>query len=365
MKNYLPLTVLGLALASKSLAAPFLAIGDGAELFVTGALAVRADDNIFLSVNDEDDVIFEVAPGAELVFGKGAQVQGRLSVVDAFTFYQDNDGLNSNLFSTDLNANYDDGKLKAGTALSYRELNQNTADIRGLTRRDVFSASVNAEVNVSDLSSVGSGVSFANEDYKRTGYGDSDTLTVPVNVYYKATPKADLSLGYRFRDYETTLGSDSTDHFFNLGARGQFTPKLSGTFAVGYNTRNVSGGDQSDLGFDGSFNLELTPKTAAQIGLSRDFGTSPQGQQQLNSSVNVRFTSRINELISAFAGGTYRNIEYSTRTDDYLEGTIGGGYVFNSTASVNLSYTYRKYISDIGSAEFSNHVFAVSTSLRY
>lgn len=365
MKNYLTLTVLGLSLATKAFAAPFLAIGDGAELFVTGSLSVRADDNIFLAANDEDDIIFEVAPGAELVFGKGGQIQGRLAIVDAFTMYQDNDGLNSNLFSTDFNANYDDGKLKAGTALSYRELNQNTADIRGLTRRNVVSASLNGEVIMTQVTSVASGLSFSHEDYKRADYGDSDTLTVPVNVYYKSTPKSDLSLGYRFRDYETEIGSDSVDHFFNIGARGQFTPKLSGNFAVGLNTRKAGGNEDSDLGIDSSFNLELTAKTAAQFGLSRDFGTTPQGQQQYNTSFNTRVSTKIDARLSAYVGASYRQIDYSTRTDDFYDANLGGGYSFNNSASLSVSYAYRTYLSDLRASEFTNHVFSVSASLRY
>jgi len=118
--------------------APFMAIGDGAELFLTGNLGVRSDDNVFLSAKAESDLIFEIAPAVSLEFGKNAQLKGSLTLTDTFTNYSDNSGLNTQLFSGAFRSNYDDGKLKMGFNLSYTESNQNSVDIRGLTRRDVL-----------------------------------------------------------------------------------------------------------------------------------------------------------------------------------------------------------------------------------
>lgn len=367
MKNYLLLTALGLSLGAKCIAAPFLAVGDSAELFINGNLGVRADDNIFLASAKDDDVVFDVAPGLELAFGKGGQIQGAFTLVDAFTSYADHSNLNTNLASTNVKASYDDGKLKMNAALGYTELNQNTADIRGLTRRDVFSTDLSGELQVSQLLSFGTGASFSHENYKRSGYADSDSLTIPFNLYYATTPKTDLSLGYRYRDYQTTIGSDSTDQFFNIGARGEFTPKLSGSFAVGMNTRKrASGGsDDSDLGLDASFNYSISEKLGLSLGASRDFSTSPQGAQQQNTTVNAQLSVKINSLWGASAGVSYRSIDYPTRTDEYYEGTLGASYAFNSMIRIGGTYTYRQYFSDLSASEFTNNVFALTASIRY
>src|SRR5690606_35282838 len=98
--------------------------------------------------------------------------------------YSDNSNLDTNLFNGDFVSRFDDGKMKLGFNVGYHELNQNTPDIRGLTRRDVFSAAANAEVAVSQLTSVGAGLAFNHENYKRASYTDSDSMTVPLNVYY-------------------------------------------------------------------------------------------------------------------------------------------------------------------------------------
>ena len=68
MKKFTQLALALMALAGISHAAPFLAIGDGAELFATGTLGVRADDNIFLSGKATSDTIFDVNPGLTLDF---------------------------------------------------------------------------------------------------------------------------------------------------------------------------------------------------------------------------------------------------------------------------------------------------------
>jgi polysaccharide biosynthesis protein VpsM len=235
-----------------------------------------------------------------------------------------------------------------------------------LVRRDVFNASGNAEVEVSQLTTVGAGVSFANENYKRRGYTDSDSLQIPLNVYYRWTPKVDLSLGYRYRDYQVDIGQDSKDHFLNVGARGDFTPKLVGRFAVGYNQRKLErGGDDSQLGVDASFTYEISPKTSLELGASNDFGTSPQGQQQKNLTFHGFVTSRLSAEWSVNAGLSYRGINYGTRTDDYVEAMLGTTYVVNANVRIQGAYVNRNYSSAIRSAEFKNNVFSVAANFRY
>ncbi|HVS52498.1 MAG TPA: outer membrane beta-barrel protein, partial [Opitutaceae bacterium] len=271
-------------------------------------------------------------------------------------------------------SNYDDSKMKLQLTAGYHELNQNTPDVRGLIRRNVLSAGGNGEVEISQITSAGGGIQVDREDYRRPGYSDSTTYTLPLNVYYKWTPKVDLSAGYRYRDYEANQNQDSTDHFFNLGARGDFTPKLSGTFAIGVNTRRFNGttastsrnsGTESQLGLDASFSYEISAKTNLQLGASNDFGTTPQGQQQKNFTLNAAVNSKISAEWEANAGLSYRATGYGTRTDDYYEATLGASYVINANIRIVGAYVYRRYNSDIASSEFTNNVFSLAANFRY
>lgn len=369
MKNYIRTALLTLSMGAAAQAAPFMAIGDGAELFVTGQLGVRVDDNIFLGANEEDDLIFDINPGVEITFGKDAQLTGALTIVHAFTNYADNSKLNTNLFNGDFITKYDDGKLKLGFNLGFHELNQNSADIRGLTRRDVFTAGGNAEVEVSQLTSVGAGVAFTHENYKRTGYSDKDDLRIPLNLYYKWTPKVDLSAGYSYRDSQVDIGADATDHYFNVGARGEFTPKLTGRFSIGYTERRLSiGGDKSLPGLDASLSYELSPKTSLQFGATNDFDTSPQGAQQENFTLNVAATTKISSEWSLNAGLSWREIDYGTRSDDYWEAQLGASYIISSNVRLTGGYVHRDYSAGSAAAsasDFKNNVFSIAANFRY
>jgi hypothetical protein len=380
MNKTLRLFLVSASIAAVSHAAPFMAVGDGAELFATGVVGVRGDDNILLTKNATSDVIFDIAPGLELDFGKGSQTQGSVTIADAFQLYMDHNELNTNLFAGNLVAKFDDGKTKMGFNAGYNELNQNSVDIRPvngrLIRRDITSAGANGEVGVSEITAVAGGVDFRHENYHPRGFVDSDTLTIPVNFYYKWTPKLDLSVGYQYRDFEAKSGAqDSTDHFFNIGARGEFSPMLTGKLAVGYTRRNVSGGGNSTLlGIDSSFAYEFTPKTTLQFGLSNDFGTSPTGAQQKNLTANALVTTKISEEWSLNGGLSYRSIKTSgfalnpAHNDDYWEATLGATYVMSANIKIIGGYVYRTYhvgIAALSASEFDNNVFSVAAHLRY
>lgn len=366
MKNTIRLALISASLAAGSSAAPFMAVGDGAELFITGTLGVRSDDNIFQAKKADSDVIFSINPGVDLTFGKNSQLKGNLTLVDSFDNYSDNSKLNTQLFGANFNSKYDDGKMKLGFTLGYNELNQNTVDIRGLTRRDVFNAGGTTEVEISQITSVGAGVTFNHENYKRRSYTDSDKLEVPIDFFYKWTPKTDLSVGYRYRDYKVDIGSDSTDHFFNVGARGEFSPKLTGSVHVGLNTRKLSkGGDDTQLGLDGNLSYELSPKTMWGFTASNDFGTSPQGQQQKNFSLGTTISTKISEEWAVNAGIDWRAIDYGTRTDDNFGLNLGASYIVNSNINIAASYKYTNYSSDIASGEFKQNIFTISANFRY
>ncbi len=366
MKNKIPFAIFSALLATGSHAAPFMAVGDGAELFVTGTLGVRADDNIFLDRKATSDTVFDINPGLELTFGKDAQLKGALSATVAFANYSSNTNLNTVLFSSDFGSKYDDGKLKLGFNLGFHEVNQNSVDIRGLNRRDVFTSAGNTEVEISQITSVGAGISFQHENFKRKTFGDTDTLTVPIDFFYKWTEKVDLSFGYQYRDYQTTVGQDSNDHFFNLGARGEFTPKFNGKIQIGLSTRKLAkGSDETLLGFTSNFNYELTAKTSLQFGGSNDFGTTPSGAQQKNLSANVAATTKLTEDWSVNAGLSWRAIDSLGHTDDYIEGTLGATYVMNANVRFVGSYVYRNNSSPLSTSEFSNNAFSVSASIRY
>jgi len=368
MKKNIVLLVLGaLSLSPAIHAAPFLAVGDGAELFVTGTVGVREDDNIFLAPSRTEDTIFDLTPGALLVFGKDMELKGTISAVDDFSSYKQNSKLNTNLFSGDFASTYDDGKTKLGAGLFYHELNQNTVDNRGLTRRNVFSANGSGEMDMTEITAVGAGITFTHTDYRRVGYISSDDTTIPLNFYYKWTPKVDLSAGYQYRDYDPTIGPEAKDNFFNVGARGEFTPLLTGQFRVGYTDRSFNHGVSAVhmLGLDGNLSYAVTPKSTLTLTAQNAPDTSPQGLQEKNTMIGLMGSLALDDQWSANAGVNYRAIKYPDHTDHYTEGTVGATYTMNAYVKFVGAYVYRRNNSSFATSQFTENVFSLSANLRY
>lgn len=366
MNKRISLLVTAVTLSTAAYSAPFLAVGDGAELFLTGTVGVRADDNIFLTANKTSDVILDINPGFDLVFGKDALTKGHFSYVESFSNYSDNDRLNTSLSAVNFSSKYDDGKSKLNADAGYNQLNQNTPDIRGLSRRDVFSAGLNGEVSATEKSSVGFGASYRKTDYKRTALSDLAEFTVPVNYYYELNPKVDLSLGFRYRDTDVGLGADSKSYSYLVGFRGEFSPKVTGSVMVGVGTREyATGGDKSIFDIDAALNFLASEKTTFQVTASNDFGTSSNGAGQKTFALGASVINRATDEWYVRGSVTYQALDYFTRTDDYVEFQAGADYVVNENVTISGAVAYRDYKSDLAGAGFNNTVFSIAANFRY
>ncbi|MGC4075196.1 MAG: outer membrane beta-barrel protein [Nibricoccus sp.] len=363
-----------------STASAITRVGESAELFITGTVSARTDDNIFLTDLDEvDDTIFDIAPGLKLSFGQGSQTTGSLEVVETFTRYLDNDNLNDELLSAVFGSSYDDSKLKLDFDASYLQLNQSTRDVRGTTliRRDVIDASLDSEINVSDKSSTGLGISYIDTDYDSAAYTDLKEVTVPFNYYYAISSKVDLSAGLRYR--QSTLsgnGVDSKDYYYNIGARSRVTEKLSGFFSVGFNQRKPeTGGDETSTGLEAELKYKATEKTTIGLSASNDYTTSAEGISQKTFTVAPSVSTMFSAQWEGSVGFTYQKLEYfSGRKDDYIDGRLGLAYHINDHATLTASYNYRSNDSNLsykdGSGRqrdggFDNSIISLSALLSF
>jgi len=363
--------------SSTAFAAPFLAIGDNAELFATAEARAAYNDNILLAASgvEKEDTVFTFIPGFDLEFGKESHLKGDLIGTATLTSYSDNNDLNNQLLALLGKSTYDNGTLKLAANLGFQELDQPTVDIvpsaGKLVERHVTTAGINGELGFTQRTSGGIGFSYTHTDYKDPAYTESEDYAVPVNLYYELTAKVDLSAGIRYTYTELDNGYEYTGFYYNVGARGAFTPKLSGAFSVGYNTRNVNIGpdDDGSIGADASLAYAYTDKTQFSLALSRNFSNATSGGSSYeNTQVTLGASSQIAIDWRLNAALTYRVLDYQnfSRTDDYYEGSLGATYIINTHLSTSLSYLYRYNSSDAGAAsEFSNNVISLSLSARY
>lgn len=376
MTTKLRLALLSSLVATPAFAAPFLAIGENAELFLTARTEARHEDNVFLdNANESADEIFEFVPGAELVFGKNSLTRGTLSFSERFISYSDRTKLNEELANVFFNSSYDGAKLSLDANASYRELFQNSRDIFAvgtLVRRDQLGAGLNAELTVTEKSKVGAGVQYAETDYVTAGYADRETYTIPVNYYFAIRPKIDLSAGVQYRSTDVSAGSDSEDLYFNVGARGEFTPKLVGNFRVGYTMRDWDDGTLGEdemIGLDAGLTYLYSEKTQLTLNLSNDFGTASTGGGEEIAEISFGVRTQLTTDWSANAKIGYQDIDYVAvnRNDDFITGSLGVTYTLNQYVSFDANYSYADNSNNLagGFAEFTANVFSVAANFRY
>ena len=369
MKNTARLSALAAALAVTASAAPFVALGDNAELFLTANVSVSVDDNIYLRSSGEvDDTILSFAPGLDLVFGQNAATSGNIYYKHEFLKYTDVSQQDTNLANVGINSRYENGKSKFTFGASYAEMAQNEVSAPGsIIDSTKTNVSAIGEVGATEKTAFGGGVRYEKTSYDSAGMTDSDIWTVPLDVYFDYSPLLQASLGYRYRSTELSGSAiGSKDHFFNVGARGEFTPKLKGQIRLGYVMRKFDNGrDDSSLGADADLTFEASDKTSLKLGFSNDYGSAATGASTETTSYSVGLTSKVDEQWSWNANLAYRAIDYPNRADDFLQGSVGVGYTYNSFVKFGGSFTHKSNSSGSAAFEFDNNVFAVTADIRY
>ena len=364
---------------------------------VTAAVSARHDDNLFLSNPNVPvgptnppkvgDTIYALSPGVEFQYGQNSLSHGTVKLSEAFTRYADKTAPNANLFSGAGDIGYNNGDLSWSSDAKFNQLYQNTRDTaaasgQSVIRQDVLGFSTNIEAHFTPKTSLGSGVIFNKTSYKSTGLADNQDVNVPLKVYYAITPKVSLSSGVEYRRSKTSVAnSDGKELYYNLGARGEFTPKLSGEFSVGYRSRSVDNvvGRENILSFNGNFAYEVTAKTNASLNFSRGFSTDALGKSLKNSSYGLRLSTTPSPQWQFSSGLNYQALDYglitltpptpaTNRNDGYWVVDFQATYLFTNSLSAAFDYSFRKNHSTIPTlpgATFTDNLFSLMFNWKY
>jgi polysaccharide biosynthesis protein VpsM len=369
-----------------SSSAPKLSLGDNASIALTASVGVRHDDNVFLSDTAKvGDTIYSFTPGIEFRFGQNSLAHGGLNYQHAFSRYAQHTSPSVRLGSGSADFGYDNGVVAALGSATYQQLNQNSTGSAGpggttAYRRDISGYDAGLEMHLSAKTSVKAGAQINRTKYKSAGLIGSENTSWPLNFYYQTTPKLDLSTGVTFSQVKPdSVGPRGRDTFYNVGMRGEITPKLSGNFSAGYRVRKVDTRPNENLvGFNGSFDYELTPKTSLSLAASRDFSVGVQGESLKSGSYSLQLSSTPSQQWQFSSGLTYRTDDYgaavfdprnttpaNVRKDNYWVGSFAATYVFSSWLSFTADETYRTNRSSIEAVQFTNNIISLSLNLRY
>jgi len=372
----LPLLLASIALLCIApLAKAIAPMGDDAELFVTGVVTGSDNSNIFLShTNATSSGILDLIPGLSYEFGKkGALTTGAFTYSEDFQmFSKSGNKLDYQLANVTFFVKYDDSANKVNIDASFHQADQAEVGIQNvpfLVERDLYHVDGADEISLTEKTSISGGATFDDTHYTAPGYVDYYYTDIPVNFYFKTDPKLDLSAGFRYRDNELgSGGTNSTDYFYNVGARGEFSPTLTGQFNVGYQEEKlITGQTYGGLGADSTFSLAIDPKTSVNLSINDDYSYAAVGSPLRNFATILGIKAELTDQWAVNLQGSYTNYDYITTTqrDNFYSGEVSLSYIVNTHFTITGAYTYSQDDSNITVDGFNDNLVSISGSLRF
>jgi hypothetical protein len=351
-------------------------VGDG-EAFLTGTVGYKYDDNVYLSnTNAKATGVATFTPGVSVEFGADALAKNILTLSEQFIRYTSASSQNNELFQANYTGTYSDTKSTIDLAASYAENAQNNRDARlngVIVENTLTSVNPKFEWTLSPKTSFDVATLWENNNYKTTGFSDRTSWSIPANFYYEVAPKLKASVGYRHRSDDQQGAADGTDEFYNLGAKGEFTPKLTGSFNIGYNERTTKSfgttrsSKDSSVGIISNFNFAFSEKTQFRASIGNDYQNGGTGATQQMLKIGGGVTSALSQQLTIDASLDYSKNDYlvGSRSDDLWNTKIGATYKYNKYVNLKGEYTYQNNASNSAGSDFKGNTFAVSASIRY
>jgi polysaccharide biosynthesis protein VpsM len=370
--------------------------GENAKLTASATLGAQHDDNVYFSnSNKVSDTIYSIEPGLAFTFGQNSLDHGSLEYQENFLRYAKHTSPNVNLGSASGDFGYEDGGLKLSANGNYQQLFQNNIDVltlgaSALYRSNVYNLSGTGEVQIGANTSASAGIAYTHLAYALPTLLSYEDISFPVNGYYHLTPKLDISAGYTYGIFRPQgAGPDAKDGYANIGARGEFTEKLTGSVSVGYITRTFDTKSDASLpaaqyqsshglGFTGDLGYEITPKTSANLSFSRSFSASALAQTTTNSTYSLSLTTALSPQWNVGESLSEQIVDYGpqvfflqntlvegNRKDSLLIANLHVSYIYSKWLSGTAAYFFRNDHSTISTIDFSDNIFSLSLNLSY
>ncbi len=352
---------------------PLLSFGPDVPLFLTATVSVRHDDNVLLSsTNKVGDTIYLFAPGVDLHYS-GSQASAGITFSEQFSRYAKDRNLDDQLANLATYIGYQGSESSFGANASYQQTDQTTTSATSLdqtVKQTMIAVGARAEVAITAKTRLGVTPSYNRVEFAQVGFTDSNIFTVPVDLYYGITPKTDLSVGYAYTHTTTADGSgDSKGNFVNVGARGQFTEKLSGQVRVGVTENKPKTGQSvSQLGVESTLSYAFSPKTTFSLYANNGFAPSASGNQTEVFSTGLSGNFQFSQSWSASISGGTSATKYlivPSRTDHFYDASLSLSYIVTSYLNLSASYLYRKNVSTIDSVTFDDNLATLTAACRF
>ena len=346
--------------------------GSRNQLFVFGNVTFGWNSNVFSDSTGRGDYTVSGAVGAEM-----KRRAGIIAVNATLTFTYDTYGkfTEENSFNPNLHVEFNKttGRTTGAITVSaYRESRSDSA-VNLRTNSWNYPVGLNLKYPINDKLYVTSQTTYLRRRYvETTSLANLTDYSQGFDLFYVYTSKLDLLAGYRIRVSQTSIGNDTYDHWFNVGATGGLFAKLNGTVRIGYQFRDISGGNNkyTHLNAMAGVSWPITRKVSLSGQLGRDFNTIATGASVDSTTASLRATyafSRKIELNSGLAYGLNRFLGTPPpqRRDTFFSYDFGARYKMNEHLQAGVTYTYFRNWSTFAFSDFDRQGFAIDVSSRY
>jgi len=340
--------------------------------------SVVYDDNIFISPEKEDDVIWTATPMIGLGLGDYRAQEENLLSIDympsfiLFTDHSDNNAIDQEVY---FNGQWRPGRMTLRLRQAFQDFSGAVIDVGGRVNRRIYTTDLLAHYELSPKTDFELEGRQVISDYERLL--DYNDWLIRTWVDYKITPLVKLGGGISAGWVDI---SDSVNQSYQQAlVRGTYsvTELVDVRASAGAEVRQYQGPQDSRV--DGVFTLggTYTPREGTIVNVD--------GYRRPNASVVLLNNNYIATGISAGVRQTilesyaihgsigYENADYvathptadASREDNYIFGRLGVDWQALEQLTVGLWYQYRKNDSTTSRFDFNNHQVAMNFYLTF
>jgi hypothetical protein len=340
------------------------------QVFVFGTVTFAYSSNLFAEASARGDYSANTELGVELKRRAGIIAVNGTAKFDyqRFSHYTSENAFNPYFF---IEFSKTTGRTTGSfTVSAFRESRSDSA-VNLRTNSWNFPLALSIKYPLNDKFYVNSSTGYLSRRYSSNpALANYRDYSESVDLFYVYTSKLDLVGGYRVRLSKTSIGPDTTDHWFNVGATGSLVAKLNGSIRFGYQIRHITGGEsfnhvnaQAELGWT------VTRKFSLSGQVSRDFNTIATGASVDSTTLGLRTTYVLTRKADLEGGVAYGRNNFlgiaPQRRDHYFSWDVGGHYKFNDHLRLAAVYSCLNNSSTSAFADFKRYGFSLDLASRF
>jgi len=252
------------------------------------------------------------------------------------------------------------------------------ADVGGRLRRQDLDTRWSGTFATAAKTAVEGRVELRQTDYLTAGYNNNEFALAGGTVAWRPDERLELGAAYDFefgrslpRDPAATTPSFA-QHLLGLRGRGDFLPKVSGSFSVGLARTAFHGtAPQTDDDLEGDLSLvwQATARGSLTLAASRRPSFSPDGFAYLPTSVGPQWTQEFAGGYSATLGAEVRRTEYRSDAGNRVDRSRGAfvelHYALTDRCTAAVTAHYTRQQSPDPQINFERAIFTSSVACKF